>query len=63
MTEQTPATKVDIERIEAKLDHILGVIAGILEILKPLQTTREGEAVDWNKAVPPAGEYDEGAGI
>jgi hypothetical protein len=33
MIDQTPARKADFERIEAKLDHILRVIAGISEVL------------------------------
>jgi hypothetical protein len=66
MAKQTPATKADIERIEAKLDHILRMVSEVLEALKPLQRESEGEAAEWNKAFPPAGNIDEfgsGGGI
>jgi hypothetical protein len=66
MTDQAPATTADIARVEDKLDHILRVMDGILEALKPLHMAEEVEAADWNKAVPPAGkpgEFSEGGGI
>jgi hypothetical protein len=66
MTDQAPATKADIERIEAKLDHILRAVGEVLEALKPLQRESEVEAAEWNKAFPPAGKFDEsgdGGGI
>ena len=66
MTDQAPATKADIERIEAKLDHVLRAMGEVLEALKPLQRESEAEAVEWNKAFPPAGKFDEsgdGGGI
>ena len=64
MTDQTAATKADIERIEAKLDQILRVVVQVLEALKPLQRAEEVEAAEWNKAFPPAGEeYSSGGGI
>jgi hypothetical protein len=66
MTDQVPATKADIERIEAKLDHILRAVGEVLEALKPLQRESEVEAAEWNKAFPPAGKFDEsgdGGGI
>jgi hypothetical protein len=66
MTDQTPATKADIERIEAKLDHILRMMGEVLEAFKPLQRESEVEAAEWNKAFPPAGKFDEsgsGGGI
>ncbi len=59
MTDQTPATKADIERIESKLDDILGAMGRVLEALKPLQRESEVEAAEWNKAFPPAGKLDE----
>jgi hypothetical protein len=62
MSEQASATKADIERIEAKLDHILRAMGGVLEALKPLQRQSEVEAAEWNKAFPPAGKFDESAG-
>ena len=66
MTDQAPATKADIERIEAKLDHILRAVGEVLEALKPLQRESGVEAAEWNKAFPPAGKFDEsgdGGGI
>ena len=66
MTDQVPATKADIERIEAKLDHILRAVGEVLEALKPLRRESEVEAAEWNKAFPPAGKFDEsgdGGGI
>lgn len=66
MTDQAPATKADIERIEAKLDHILRAVGEVLEALKPLQRESDVEAAEWNKAFPPAGKFDEsgdGGGI
>jgi hypothetical protein len=66
MTDQAPATKADIERIETKLDHILRAMDGVLEALKPLQTASDLAAADWTKAFPPAGRFDEfgeGGGI
>ena len=62
MTDQAPATKADIERIEAKLDHILRAMGGVLEVLKPLRGESEAEAAEWNKAFPPAGKFDESGG-
>ncbi len=59
MTDQPAATKADIERVEAKLDHILRVMGEILEALKPLQMAGEVEAADWNKAFPLPGKSDE----
>jgi hypothetical protein len=61
MTDQAPATKADIERIEAKLDHILRAMGGVLEALKPLHRESD-EAAEWNKAFPPAGKFDESGG-
>ena len=64
MTDQTAATKADIERIEAKLDHILCIVVQVLEALKPLQRAEEVEAAEWNKTFPPAAEeYSSGGGI
>ncbi|MGA7328918.1 MAG: hypothetical protein WBX25_31635 [Rhodomicrobium sp.] len=66
MTDQTPATKADIEKIEGKLDDILCAMDRVLEALKPLRRESEAEAAEWNKAFPPAGKLDEsgdGGGI
>jgi hypothetical protein len=54
MPNKMAASKADIERIEAKLDHILRAMGEVLEALKPLQAAGEVEAADWNKAFPPA---------
>jgi hypothetical protein len=66
MTDRTPATKSDIERIEAKLDHILRAMGEVVEALKPLQRAGEAEAAEWKNAFPSAGDVDEsgsGGGI
>jgi hypothetical protein len=62
MDDQAPATKADIERVEGKLDHIFRAMGEVLEALKSLQKEGEVEAAEWNKAVPPAGKFDEFSG-
>jgi hypothetical protein len=62
MTDQTSVTKADIERIEAKLDHVLRIMSGVLEALTPLQRASEAETAEWDKAFPPAGKFDEFGG-